>query len=190
MVHSLATVLNCVFWSIIRMQDRQVKVEQVEHSKKILKIQEQIKLTLAQVSRMPQIISLCLSFVYLGGVTGVRLGWGLAGLLSGDLWILGNSMSSCWCVFAFRCFPSKRKSNRLTMNTTRRWKSKSPGELDYAPRGLSSFAEEFYGVWHKIWQLDCNVTWTWLAVVSSTGAWHEYDDLNAVWLERDMSVTT
>ena len=34
---------------IIRMQERQVKEQQIEHAKKILKIQEQLKTNLAQV---------------------------------------------------------------------------------------------------------------------------------------------
>ena len=40
--------LNAV--SLIRMQERQVKEQQVEHSKKILKIQDQLKTNLSQVS--------------------------------------------------------------------------------------------------------------------------------------------
>ena len=33
----------------VRMQERQVKEQQIEHAKKILKIQEQLKTNLAQV---------------------------------------------------------------------------------------------------------------------------------------------
>lgn len=41
------------------MQERQVKEQQIEHAKKILKIQEQLKTNLAQVNISMLFLSLC-----------------------------------------------------------------------------------------------------------------------------------
>ena len=46
----------------IRMQERQVKEQQIEHSKKILKVQEQMKSNLALVSMM----TMCRLVIILG----------------------------------------------------------------------------------------------------------------------------
>ena len=47
---NLMFILTCfIIFPYFRMQERQVKEQQIEYAKKILKIQEQLKTSLAQV---------------------------------------------------------------------------------------------------------------------------------------------